>query len=271
MAVVVAIGAGVACLWLPRGRKAGYVEPRCASCAYIVHGLPAPTCPECGADLSKPGAIASTGRLPPGRLVRSVAWTFFCVLAILIPSAVIWSAFVMPSMPWVSDSTDDVTFLWPASMGYKGIAIRAHAHGLVHPHDTSPLPAVLKTELNRSDGTVRTLAVDAATLRFRDTSLPGNAMSSTPLDAQALVAWLKGASVQGETGQLNKEMAIVMTQVQQMVSHPTQRQVSTGSEFSGVSSTSGGSMSHFRGWVRRPWLSEPLSGSSAHCESCESH
>ncbi len=78
-------------------------------------------------------------------------------------------------------------------------------------------------------------------------------MSSTPLDAQALVAWLKGASVQGETGQLNKEMAIVMTQVQQMVSHPTQRQVSTGSEFSGVSSTSGGSMSPL------PWVgSTPL-------------
>jgi hypothetical protein len=71
---------GVTCLlWLPLGRRVAGTEPRCAACGYIVHGLPAPTCPECGSDLAGPGAIVTAGRLLPGRLARSIRWSMFCV------------------------------------------------------------------------------------------------------------------------------------------------------------------------------------------------
>jgi len=245
------IGVGVACLWLPRGRKVGGNEPRCAACGYIVQGLPEPKCPECGSDLTRPNAINTTGRLPPGRLARSVAWSFFCVLAVVVPLAAIWGALVMPAMPMVRDSNENVTFGSPASKGYQSIAILAHTYGLVYRNGLNPLPRELKIELTRSDGSLRALAVDPVTLHYRDSAVPGSATSSTPLDANVLVSWLKSQAVQGQADLLEREMSKTMQQLQQVVSRPENRQVSGSGEFHSYGS--GGSTSlnpiPWVGWV----------------------
>ncbi len=249
VAIVLSIGAGVACvLWLPRGRKVGGIEPRCAACGYIVHGLPAPRCPECGADLARPRAIVTTARLPPGRLARSIAWSLFCVLAVVIPAAAVWGAFVMPALPMVRDNSEQVTLSQPASKAYRAIAVRAHAHGMAYPHDPDPLPGDLKIELTRSDGTVRVMAIDSATLHFRDASVPASATSTAPLDTDALVSWLKSAAVQGDNNQINREMGRVMAQVRRVVSRPPYHFIVGGAEFSGMSSGSSGSMNPL------PWV-----------------
>jgi len=249
--VAVCIGLGVACLlWLPRGRKIGGNEPRCAACGYIVHGLPEPKCPECGSDLTRPKAIDTTGRVPPGRLARAVGWSFFCVLAVVVPVGAIWGALVMPAMPMVRDSNENVTLSVPASNGYRAIVIHSHTHGLAYRNGPDPLPDDLKIELTRSDGTLRVLAVDSTTLHFRDASVPGSAMSSTPLDADALVSWLKGAGVHGQEDLLKHEMARAMNLVQQVVSRPMNHD-SSGVEFRRYASSSGSSLNPvaWMGWV----------------------
>src|ERR1700722_12836682 len=128
----VLIGLGVAGVFLMfRGRKIGGVEPRCAGCGYIVVGLPAPKCPECGADLSRPGAVVTGGRLPPGRLARSIGWTLLCLLGLVLLQA-IWWRFIIPMMPQVLDKAETVTFYQPKSNGYQSIAVIANTHQLAY-------------------------------------------------------------------------------------------------------------------------------------------
>ncbi len=236
--IVAALGvaAGVACLlWLPHGRKVGGIEPRCAACGYIVRGLPRPLCPECAADLAKPGAIITTGRLPPGRLARSIAWTIFCVVAVLMPVGILWQSFVMPALPLVHDGSQSVTLFSPESKSYRSIALHVRTHALVYRYQPDPLPSELKIELTRSDGTSRALAVDVATLHFHDTSAPGSAIESGAIEWDALVWWLKSVGVQGGADQLKGEMSHAMTLVHQFVSGPV-KEYSTGTEFKGVAS-----------------------------------
>jgi hypothetical protein len=220
--VVLVVAIGLACLrWLPRGRKVGGAEPRCAACGYIVHGLPAPVCPECGSNLSRPNAIITTGRLPPGRVARSIAWSAFCFLAVFIPATAIWGIFIVPRLPQVRNSSDVVTLSRPVSGAYQSIEVRAHTHHTAYPGDPDPPPDRLNIGLTLSDGTIRVLTVDPATLHFRDTSVSGSLMSSTPLDANSLIAWLKSAGVQGEETQLKREMSIAMAQLHLIIT-PTQ-------------------------------------------------
>jgi len=240
----------VSLVWLPRGRKVAGIAPRCAACGYIVHGLPAPMCPECGSDLAKPGAIVTTGRLPPARLARSIGWSIFCLLAVLMPVNTMWQAFVMPAIPVVHDSSRSVTLLSPESNSYRSINLSSHTHALVYRNQPGPLPAELKFELTRSDGTNRALLIDAATLHFRDSSALGRAMSATPLDADALVLWLKSIGIQGTADQLNKEMSKAMTLVHQAVSGAAQS-YSSGDGFAGVAGSSSGFTLSPLPWVGR--------------------
>jgi len=210
---------GVTCLlWLPLGRKVAGPEPRCTACGYIVQGLPAPTCPECGSGLARPGAIIANVRLLPGRLARSVRWSMFCAFAIVIPFAAVWLTLVMPAMPQLYDCSELVTLSQPASKGYQSIAVRAHTHAWSP--DPHVLPGDFSIELTRSDGATRTLAVNPGTLCFRDPSIAESERSSRNLDADSLVWWLKSNSVPGGTGQLNREMSVVSTQVRYVLSRP---------------------------------------------------
>lgn len=66
-------------------------------------------------------------------------------------------------------------------------------------------------------------------------------MSSKSVDADALVTRLKLVGVQAETAELNAEMQLAMTQVQHAVTIPPIQQISSGTLFSGTTSSSGGS------------------------------
>ena len=255
IAIVVCIGAGIACLlWLPYGRKVGGVEPRCAGCGYIICGLPAPRCPECGADLGGSGAVVTTGRLRPGRVARLIAWSAFCMLAVVIPAGLLWLALVTPALPRISDSSGVMTFNRPVSKGYNSVAVRTQSHQMMYPvagayppvPDT--LPDGLYIDLVRSDGTSTMLSVDSATLQLRNQTAAKSSMSPAPLDADALVAWLKSVGVQGETDQLNKEMSTVMTEVQHVVSHPPTPPIFQSAEFGSVGLSTSASQ-HPLPWV----------------------
>jgi len=250
--IILLVGLGVACLlWLPRGRKVGRAEPRCAACGYIVHGLPEPICPECGSDLSQPNAIVRSTRLPPGRLARSIAWTLFCLLAVMMPLMMAWQVFAIPRLPRVYNGSRIVTFSYPDSQAYLSIRLEARSHRHVYEGDPDPPPDELKIQLARSDHSIRELAIDPPTLRFRDTLRKQNQWSANPLDADALVAWLKNAGVQAPAENLQREMQIVMTQIPQMHTGSSMSRLTAGSGFSGVSSTSGSSMNPL------PWAGLP--------------
>lgn len=170
-----------------------------------------------------------------------------------MPVGFIWRNVAMPAMPQTRDSSELATLSEPTSRGYRSIAVGAHMHANAYPQDPDPLPGDFKIELTRADGTLRALTIDSATLHFRDTSVPGSAMSATPMDADALTAWLKSVGVQGEAEELNKEMAIVMKQVDLMVTCPSVHQMIGSGEFGSMGSSSGGSISPL------PWVgSTPL-------------
>ena len=235
------IGAGVACLlWLPRGRRFEGLEPRCAACEYIVLGLQTPVCPECGADLARPGAVLTTGRRPPGRIARSIGWTLFCLLAVAVPVSWIWGGYVMPALPMLRTNNELITFSQPKSKGYRSITLKTNTHGWVHPTALDSPPSDMRIELTRADGTIRVLPIDPATLHVPDAS-SDSAMSST-LDADVLVSWLKASGVSGEPAELHREMEKVVEHVQQRVSQPSIHRVTGSDEFSGVAMTSSGSM-----------------------------
>ena len=248
--IILFIGPGVGCLvWLPRGRKVAAVEPRCAACGYIVHGLPAPVCPECGSDLSRPNAIMRSSRLPPGRLARALGWSLFCLLAVTVPLGMTWEQFARPNLPMVWNGSTVVTLSYPASQAYLSIELRARSNRKVYPNTPAPPPDDLKIQLTRLDKTTRQLAVDPATLRFRDTSSAQKQWSADPLDADALIAWLQSAGVQGKSQDLQIEMRLVMTQIRQAITSRQTISIPAGTGFSGVGSSSGGSMSPL------PWVS----------------
>jgi len=239
-------GIGVACLlWLPRGRARVGTEPRCAACDYIVHGLPGPICPECGSDLSKPGAILTGGPLPPGRVVRSVGWTLFCALAIFIPLTFIWTGLVVPRLPQVRSTDDLVTLSQPASKGYQSIAVHAAMHAHMYVHDPDPLPNDLQIKLTCADGALHQLVIDPATLHFRDALSPPGAMSTRPLDVDALVAWVQQLRVPGAPEQLKREMALTLLQVRQEVTRPQSHQLASSGEFAGMGNSSSASIGPF--------------------------
>jgi len=240
--VGVSIVIGVGCLlWVQRVRKVGGVEPRCAACGYLVHGLPTPICPECGSNFARANGIVTARRLPRGRLVRSIAWSLFCLFAVGIPLGVAWKSFVMPALPSVRDESNTTTFVSPHSGAYRSIGVRAHAHYRAYPQDPKAPPNELRIELTLSNGKICERIVDPATLHFRDVSPPGSAMSSTPLDVGALVAWLTSAGVRGDAAQLNKEMALEMTQIRGILSSPPSTASSAGAEFYGIAGSSSGS------------------------------
>jgi hypothetical protein len=241
----VLVGLGVAGVFLMRrGRKIGGGEPRCAGCGYIVVGLPAPKCPECGADLSRPGAVVTGGRLPPGCLARSIGWTLLCLVGLVVFVNLIWRNFGMPMMPQVRDKFDTVTFYQPKSNGYQSIAVIANTHQMVYGNGADPPPNDLRIDLTLSDGTHRVLAIDGSTLRFRDSPVPG----SVPLDSPALVDWLKKASVHGEDDRLAREMAQTVDEVRRVAA--TGPQVSN-TEFMGMGGSSGSSSypAPWAGWI----------------------
>ena len=63
--------------WLVARSQARIVlDHICAACGYIVRGLPGMTCPECGADLSRPGGVLTPRALPPlSRMWLLFLWT----------------------------------------------------------------------------------------------------------------------------------------------------------------------------------------------------
>ncbi|HEY7115998.1 MAG TPA: hypothetical protein VH475_05410 [Tepidisphaeraceae bacterium] len=67
-------------------------DPTCVACGYIVTGLPGTTCPECGADLTRPDAILQPRAVPP--LPRG--WL------IVLWSAVFWLGYGVVDWAWLS-------------------------------------------------------------------------------------------------------------------------------------------------------------------------
>jgi hypothetical protein len=250
IATFICMAVGSACLlWLPRSRRWLGNEPRCAACEYIVYGLPGPICPECGSDLSEPGAIIPGERRPARRIVRLIRWSVFCALTISIPSSILWSVVVMPRMPQVRDGMNQVMLSQPASGGYRSIAVDAHMHGNFYPNDPDPLPDGLVVTFTASTGKPDMLVIDPATLHFRDGTSSPSANSTAPLDANALVAWLSRMGVRATPDKLDREMAIVMTQVQQDLRRPPIHHIQRGGGFAGAGSAGGSSRSQL------PWVS----------------
>ena len=76
--IAIVIAAGVAWAFRHIARRSRYAvadADQCAACGYDVRGLPSAVCPECGADLSRPGAVRPRGwRLPMSQDARIFAW-----------------------------------------------------------------------------------------------------------------------------------------------------------------------------------------------------
>ena len=248
---------GVACLWLPRGRKVVGDEPRCAGCGYIVHGLPEPTCPECGNDLSRPNAVVRSRRLPPGRVSRSIGWSLFCLFAVAMPLWIGWQTIAVRRLPQMYDGSRIVTFSYPASQAYQSIRLAATSRQHVYANDPEPPPNDIKLQVTLQNQQMRELAVDPPTLHYRDTASPQSQWSASPLDADALVAWLKRAGVQAPAEALQIEAHLVMIQLHQVLDPWAPMRVSAGAGFNGISATSGGS----RGPL--PWINLPPMAAAA--------
>ena len=240
---------GVFILRLPRGRRIEGAEPRCATCGYIVIGLPEPTCPECGADLQRPGAVLTGGRRPPGRIVRSIAWSAFCVFAVAVPISAIWPRYVEPLVPRLRDVSIVLTFAQPKSGAYRSIELRSDSHALAGLSAPLRIIRTAKIDLRRSDGTICTAVVDDAAEHFHPPDKDGS-KDQLPLDAAGLTAWLRTNGVTGNEAQINKEMASAVTQMRQAILQAGNgiSVFGDGATFSSVGSSSGSSSSPQK-WV----------------------
>jgi hypothetical protein len=89
--IFTAVGVAFAFRWVARRSRYAVADAdTCARCGYIVHGLPSATCPECGSDLSRPGAVRPRGwRTTMPRDWWIVAW-----------SAAFWLGFWAVNAAW---------------------------------------------------------------------------------------------------------------------------------------------------------------------------
>ena len=111
-------------------------------------------------------------------------------LAVLMPLSFLWFGFVMPKLPQMRTSDNLVTLSQPSSKAYQTITVHAVSRANVFPTDPDPPPSDVRVKLTDATGMPHELVIDSATLHFRDASSPPGAMSTSPLDADALVAWL---------------------------------------------------------------------------------
>jgi hypothetical protein len=150
-------------------------------------------------------------------------------------------------MPEVRNSDSAITLSSPSSKGYQSIEIHAVAHGNAYQNDPDPPPGDLQIKITDASGMLHELVVDPETLHFRDASSPAGTLSTTPLDVDALVAWLHRARVSGNEDQMRREMEVVMTQARQEASRPSIHRVQSMGGFAGMGSSSSSSR------VPLPW------------------
>jgi len=232
-------------LWQPRRRSVVGSEPHCAACGYIVYGLPAPVCPECGADLTVAGSIITSKTRRRSILERQIGWAIFCGLAVYFPAAMLWESQVRPRLPQMRDINRVITLAQPRSNAYRSITVRVGTHAVVSPTAPDPPPTDLRIELTCPDGANRVLNVDASTLSFRETSASGDFVG-TQLNTDALVRWLHKFGVSGGDDRIRTEMDIVTSEVNRLRSASPNAGVTVwaGSPFSSYGSSSSASSSN---------------------------
>jgi hypothetical protein len=183
---------GIACLvWAFRGRRGYTGEPKCAVCGYIVVGLPSAVCPECGADLSAPGAVVRAGsRQPRGIWVRLAGWTAFCLLTLYIICVMAW-AMMMPLLPLRNLITGSATLGSPHSGAYNAIDVNWSAVRYGRVIGTLGLVDTMSITVRLFNQHTRTITIDdkAHTYQYRDAQ--GVNHSGGPLTVDVLLQWLQ--------------------------------------------------------------------------------
>lgn len=207
------VGLGVFCLWASRSyRRVNDTEPRCDRCGYIVRGLPSPTCPECGSDLSPPGAIRFPGeQFPSGRAARLAGWSAFCLLAFLPLATVLWEP-VRRRLPHHESGSGNTDVGRPASQAYAAVSLRWSFDRYVYAYSDRPDHLVIQLTCN--DGRQRTLDVKGPSLAYRYHDALGAQQSEGPLTREVLLEWASQAGIATDDTYVRLELKVVASMAQ---------------------------------------------------------
>lgn len=186
--------------WLVARSQARIVlDHTCASCGYIVRGLPGVTCPECGADLSQPAGVLVPRAMPP--LPRVWLMTFWTVIFGLGFAAMEWAW--LGRADKVSIIEADFWLGGPRSTVYDRVAV--HFRGEAFRNQPLRGTAVITLGLlNRRPAPWR-IHWDAATNRYRlvtDGASPGR---DYVLDADAIFSWMRDCGVDVKAPNVRQE------------------------------------------------------------------
>jgi hypothetical protein len=197
---IICVALAASARWLAaRARSRIAWEDRCAKCDYIVHGLPGAVCPECGADLRRPGAVRPPG-ITPARLGGDAVvacWTIAFGLA-----------------------------YWPIEAGWLGradpIAVLEASRQLLHPESGayesfhgefkgeayrgSLTTGVIELTLFRNGGYRARLTIDPITWAYRSSEGDVHLGGAGGFDRHALERWVAGYGVDVSDARVSEEL-----------------------------------------------------------------
>jgi hypothetical protein len=200
---VLLVSLGLAARWLTaRSRPQVTWEDRCAGCGYIVVGLPEAVCPECGADLSRPGAVRPAGvaaaRLSRGAVV--VLWTF-----------AFGAAFWAVEVAWLG-RTDrvDVTettrrFGRPDSGAYDGFDVRFRGEV----YRRSVINGAVDVTLRLHGGETARMTIDPVMWAYRTTGGRVTVQGPRGFDVDVLARWIGGYGIPASDPAVRRELEVV--------------------------------------------------------------
>lgn len=189
--------------WRARGKDQ---LPRCASCGYVVTGLPSFICPECGGDLNTVG-ITHTPSQHRRRLVQIVMWSAVLPLPALVVSA------ITPTKYFSSKSvpSPDV-LLSPASGGFAILAqstVEAGRH-------SGYVPLLILTLTESSSGARVQLEIERDSLVCHRTRKgpPMHTQNEGAIDAEILFGWARDAGLTVHSQEMRDELTELIGFVQ---------------------------------------------------------
>jgi len=145
----------LACLLLARHyRQRTFSDPTCAQCDYIVVGLPGCTCPECGADLSRSGAV----RPPRQRKLMHRGILFVVVALFTIVATSILTPIIVRHLPVFSAYYQRVDLV-PKSGAFVNVSILHSEDGF----EPTPL-GVIKIVIDPPSRVLAIIEVDPKTM-----------------------------------------------------------------------------------------------------------
>jgi hypothetical protein len=174
-------------------------EDRCARCEYIVVGLAGDVCPECGADLCRPGAVRHAG-VVPAKLTGDAIVVLWSVCFALAYWAVEATWLDRAPRVYVVDASRQLT--GPTSGAYDGF--EAQFQGDVYQGATIGGTVELTVQL-RGNRSAR-LTVDPVTWAYRATDGPVAVRGEGEFDDQALGRWLAGYGVDASDPTVRREL-----------------------------------------------------------------